>query len=333
MNTNQKNEVVLSLITKQNNYQTNLDVFSQIIGQEEAKNKLTFFVKSHSEKTPFPTLLFTGSQGLGKSYTALQVSKALNREFIEINCSNYETTKDFVEKILIEKIAGETPKTILFDEAQQLSPDITTILLSLLNPNDKYYNYLNYNGLKIKFDLHQINVILATTDAHKIFKPLLNRCNEIYFNKYTNKELYDMLNFYLKTIKFTCNFEDITYACRGRARNTFILSQNIKRYCTMKNIDYLDDKGWDEIKKVFGIYSYGLNSQEIDFLNILNENHSLSSKSIALKMGINLSNVESEIEPRPMEIGLIENTLKGRQLTAKGKKYIKDMKLNYQVAS
>jgi len=93
----------------------------------------------------------------------------------------------------------------------------------------------------------------------------------------------------------------------------------------MKNIDYLDDKGWDEIKKVFGIYSYGLNSQEIDFLNILNENHSLSSKSIALKMGINLSNVESEIEPRPMEIGLIENTLKGRQLTVKGKKYIKDM--------
>jgi len=322
---NPKKELIFNLLDGQDNYQTSLDVFSQIIGQKEAKNKLAFFVKSHSEKTPFLTLLFTGSQGLGKSYTALQVSKALNREFIELNCSNYETTKDFVEKILFDKVMGKTPKTVLFDEAHQLSSDITTILLSLLNPNEKYCNYLNYNDLKMKFDLHQVNVILATTDAHKIFRPLLNRCNEVYFNKYTNKELYDMLNFYLKPIKLTCNLEDITYACRGRARNTFVLSQNIKRYCVMKNIDYLDDKGWNEIKNIFGIYSYGLNSQEISFLNILNENSSLSSKSIALKMGVNLSNVESEIEIRPMEIGFIKNTIKGRQLTAKGEKYIKNM--------
>ena len=325
MNNNQKEEIVINLLDGKDNYQTNLDVFSQIIGQEEVKNKLAFFVKSHSEKTPFPTMLFTGSQGLGKSYTALQVSKALNREFVEINCSNYETNKDFVKEILFDKVMGKTPKTLLFDEAHTLSSDITTILLSLLNPNDKYCNYLNYNNLKMKFDLHQVNVILATTDAHKIFKPLLNRCNEIYFNKYTNKELYDMLNFYLKTIKLVCNLEDITYACRGRARNTFILSQNIKRYCVMKNIDCLDDKGWNEIKNIFGIYSYGLNSQEINFLNILKDNSSLSSKSIALKMGVNLSNVESEIEIRPMEIGLIKNTLKGRQLTGKGEEYIKNM--------
>ena len=52
----------------------NLEVFKTVIGQPEACKKLGFFIDSHSEATPFPTMLFSGSQGLGKSYMAKKVA-------------------------------------------------------------------------------------------------------------------------------------------------------------------------------------------------------------------------------------------------------------------
>ena len=174
------------------NEMPDIGVLNTIIGQNEARQKLNFYIESNSPETPIPTLLFTGSQGLGKSYMAAKVAEALGRPLVEVNCGTIKTPEDFVEGVLIGKVAGNQPKTIFLDESHELSSSITTILLTLLNPNNNNKNFLVYKNFKIEYDFSKLNIIMATTDAHKMFRPLLNRCSEIYFNLYDNDEIYNI---------------------------------------------------------------------------------------------------------------------------------------------
>jgi len=156
-------------------------VFDSVVGQTSAIKKIKFFLQSHNETTPFPTLIFTGSQGLGKSLTAQKVAEAMDRQLIEINCGGLDTVEDFVEKILIGKVIGNKQTTLFFDEAHKLSSELTTLLLTLLNPNNQNKNEFTYKNANYIFNLNYINVIFATTDSYRIFTPLINRCVEIYF--------------------------------------------------------------------------------------------------------------------------------------------------------
>ena len=315
-------EVKLKLIIDECKDECNTAYFDSIIGQMEVCKKLRFFAESNSKATPFPSMAFTGSQGLGKTYMAKKISEVLGRDFVDVNCGTIQSFKDFIEKVLIEKVLGNKNKTILLDESHKLSGEITTCLLSLLNPNENNINYITYKQCMIECDLSKINVIFATTDLHKMFKPLINRCEEINFKMYSNEELFDILSFYSNGLIITCDKDDIAYACRGRARDAFLLSHNIIRYCTRHNISEFDEKCWQEIKSIFGIYNYGLKSEEITLMKLIKESSHISSSNLAVKMGVNVDNIESEIELRPREIGFIENGTRGRCLTQKGIEYI-----------
>lgn len=309
------------------NAEINANYINDVIGQDDVKKKLSFFIKSHTKDTPFPTLLFTGSQGLGKTYMSQKVAKALNRELIEINCGSINTVNDFIEKVWIGQIFrnGDKPRTILLDEAHKLSFEVTTLLLSFLNPNATNKNVVDFSDFAIEYSFYNTNIIFATTDAHMMFRPLLNRCTEIYFNKYEEDELHNILKMYLPNITLKCNKKEISEACRGRARDAFVLSQNVKRYCVMQKTNTLSQNGWDELRSLFGIHSRGLNSQEVYFLKMLATCAPISSKNMAIKLGVNVNNIEEEIELRPRELGMIESTSKGRCLTAFGKKYVTEI--------
>jgi Holliday junction resolvasome RuvABC ATP-dependent DNA helicase subunit len=98
------------------------------------------------------------------------------------------------------------------------------------------------------------------------------------------------------------------------------------RYCSMKDVGAIEDDGWEEIKDIFSIYPMGLNAQEIKLMRLLKECAPLSCRNIAIRLGVNESNVESELEIRPRELGFIENTSRGRRLTDEGVKYIEGVR-------
>ena len=316
----------LKLIRGDSNSHLNPGILDKIIGQKDACKKLSFYVKSHSDTTPFPTVIFTGSQGLGKTYMAAKVAESLGRKLIEVNCGNIDEASKFIGDILISKVTGDKEVTILLDEAHKMSSEITTLLLSILNPNESNTNTFSYGEWDIQYDMSKINLIFATTDAHMIFRPLLNRCKEIYFSLYSNSDLFRILEHYVEGIKITCDKESISYATRGRARDAFMVAQDIKRYCNMNKTSVFDDKAWKELKSVFTIYPYGLNSQEVRFLRVLAKESPISCNAIAIKMGVNSDNIESEIEMRPKELGFVRNESRGRLLTQDGLVYLNNLK-------
>ena len=316
-------QVQIDLIRKADEVPARCD-FYRVVGQNSVKNKLEFFLKSNKSNAAMPTFLFTGSHGLGKTYTAETIARSLSRRFVEVNCQTVETTKDLVEKILLDKVLGEKPVTLLLDEAHRLNDSITTLLLTLLSPNKDNMNILEYRDCKIVFDLTRINTIFATTDSYKMFPALVNRCETVYFNSYNNAELIEMLQMYLPTIILKANKEDMAYACRGRGRDTYLLAQKIKRYCDTNDSTCIDQVGWDYLKSIFGIHELGLNDQELNLIRIVNDAGTISCSGIATKMMISEDTVEAEIEPRPRELGLLTSTSRGRQLTKEGLDYIKN---------
>jgi len=298
--------------------------FDTIVGQDQARKQIKFYIDSHSEDTPVPTLLFTGSQGLGKSYFAERLSKCLNRRLIEVNCAQITSVSSFINDIVVNSIMGEEPVTLLFDESHELIPDISTMLLTALSPCFLKKNIVGFKKTDFLWDMTRINVVFATTHGFKMFKPLINRCSEVYFYQYSNEELYKILSTYCgrQAITLHTSSEQLSDACRGRARDAFLLSQNIIRYCRSNKIKVLQDHNWHELCDIFGIYSRGLKHSEILLMTLIRDVHSISSKNLAVKMGVGVKNVEEELEVRPRELGLVETSSKGRSLTKEGLDYL-----------
>jgi Holliday junction resolvasome RuvABC ATP-dependent DNA helicase subunit len=301
--------------------------FGGIIGQISVVNKLKFFIESNTPQTPFPTLLFSGSHGLGKTFVAEKLAKNLNRKFIEVNCGTLSNANDFVSGVLIDRVLGSNPVTLLLDEAHCLSDDIATILLTLIAPKPTNKSVLRFKNVSIEYDMSKINVVFGTTDAHLILKPLINRSTKINFESYSNSDLLDMLKLYCPKIKFDCDLEALANACRGRGRDAYQLAQNIIRYCTVNNTNILDKNGWSYLENIFEICYLGLNRQEVELLQVIKHNQPISCANIAMHLMVNEDNVDGEIEIRCRELGLIRNTTRGRELTEEGEKYIERIKL------
>lgn len=302
--------------------------FSDVIGQEKVIEKLRFYIESHSNETPCPTFLFSGSHGLGKTYIAQRVAKSLGRKYVEVNCSNIKTGKELFENIFVGQVMGTKPVTILLDESHDLTSEVSNILLSILNPNKNHKNTVFYDGINYEFDLSLINFIFATTDAYMMFAPLKNRTVNIYFKRYEQEDIVSMLVMYLglKVDMLKCDLTDLAHACRNRGRDTFLLASNLKRFLKIKsdNKNVLTPKDWDQFKDLFEIYPLGLNNQEKDLLVKIAENQPISASNLALQMMVNENNIRNELEIRLRELGLIESTTRGRILSETGHTYLKN---------
>lgn len=304
------------------------EVLENIIGQNKAKKTLQFYLKAHNSEAPFPSLLFAGSHGLGKTHFAKLVAKSLGRVYKEINCSNMTKKDEFLKFILYEVYPETKPVTIFFDEAHALSGEITNILLTLLNPNKENMNGIQLDSVReLKWNMLGVNIIFATTHTYQMFRPLKNRCQEIYFNTYSDKELIDILQSYLPSIKFTCDGQELAYFCRGRARDAFKLSQDIGRVIDVTGDNNFEQKDFEHLASVLNMHPMGITDMEFNLLKVIEGYGAISAANLASKLGVEEHNIVDELEPRLRELGLIDSTSKGRSLSSKGKHYCENSQI------
>lgn len=315
--------VVVPLINGNNNCKKDTSVLDDIVGQDGLKKQLNFFINSVSPSTPFPTVLLTGSKGLGKTYTSSKIAKALGRKMVELNCSHIKDTEDFINNVLLKQVMGEEEVCLLLDESHELQFEVTNFLLSILNTGNKDGKFrFQHNHIDIEYDMNKINVVFATTDAYMMFSPLVNRCREIYLQPYSIEETKQMLKKYASGVNISVDGDDIAYACRKRARNAFSMAQDIIRYCNMQNTNEFNNDGWDYIKDTFGFHDLGLRCQELSMLKVLAEKSPIAVKNLAVILGLNKNNIEDEISIWPRELGLINTESRGISISEEGREYI-----------
>jgi len=176
---------------------------SEIVNQKEIMGSLGALLKNQSE---MPHLLFSGSAGVGKTSTAICISREILGEYwrdysLELNASDERGIGMVREKVKkFSRFAGldtEIPfKIIILDEADEMTSDAQTALRRIIEDTAKYCRF-----------------ILIANNLSKIIEPIQSRCVVFKFTRISNKEISSQLKFVAQKEKIKADEKGLETIC------------------------------------------------------------------------------------------------------------------------
>jgi Holliday junction resolvasome RuvABC ATP-dependent DNA helicase subunit len=319
-------------------------LFQDIVGQDAAKKKLSFYLKSYNATRIMPNLMLCAPKGQGKSTIAKETAKGLvkfnednkvelkedgvtprKKAFVEINASAIKNVKQFINSVIIPHVVDKDV-TIFIDEASEISKDVTMSLLTMLNPNPSNKNTFVYDDYACDIDFSRQTFIFATSESHSVFAPLMDRLTRIDLEDYTYENLAEILRKSAKEVTFKDQVEMLVASTlRGNARQAVKRSNEIKAYlCGEKTFGM---KEWKELQGVLSILPNGLSPIELNLMRYMKDAPEGSSlTNLAAKTGLSRDTVQKDYEIFLQKLGFMEITAgKGRTITAKGLNYLKEL--------
>jgi len=319
-------------------------LFQDIVGQDAAKKKLSFYLKSYNATRIMPNLMLCAPKGQGKSTIAKETAKGLvkfnednkielkedgvtprKKAFVEINASTIKSVKQFINSVIIPHVVDKDV-TIFIDEASEISKDVTMSLLTMLNPNPTNKNTFVYDDYACDIDFSRQTFIFATSESHSVFAPLMDRLTRIDLEDYTYANLAEILRKSAKEITFKDEVEMLVASTlRGNARQAVKRSNEIKAYlCGEKTFGM---KEWLDLQGVLSILPNGLSPIELNLMRYMKDAPEGSSlTNLAAKTGLSRDAVQKDYEIFLQKLGFMEITAgKGRTITSKGLTYLKQL--------
>jgi len=308
--------------------------FPHIVGQDVAKRKLGFHLDNYSASSVIPHLLFIAPKGCGKTTLAKAAGQNLMNEdtgkpktFLEINCSTLKSVPQFVNQVVVPHI-HDKDVTVLFDESSELPKSVTMMLLTVLNPNPENRTTFSFEDYVMDFDFSRQSFMFATTEAHKMFHALIDRCDRIDLEEYTYDELGEIMQRNLDSVELDCDrslLGEIAPVLRGNARAAQKMANNMKSYLQRKNDKKFMKKHWQDLKHALGILPLGLNRIEVQILRALSEKKESSLTNLSAKTGLTVQCIRQDFELYIQKHSLMEINTGGRSLTSKGHDYLKEL--------
>ena len=194
----------------------------------------------------------------------------------------------------------------------------------MLNPNKENRTSFSYEDYTIDFDFRRQTFMFATTEAHKLFHALIDRCDRIDLEEYSYDELGEIVQRNLPDTIFDDGLTDeIATVLRGNARQAQKMANNIKSFIARSGSGKMTNDLWKELKHALGIAPLGLSRIEIQVLNILTEKKECSLTNLSAKTGLTPQCLRQDFELYLQKHNLMEITTTGRAITAKGLEYLK----------
>lgn len=309
---------------------TKTEYWPEIVGQPIAKRKLEFHLKNYDTSNIIPHLMFIAPKGCGKTMMAKATGKNLTFEgktkpFIELNCSTLKSVGQFINQVIIPHV-NQRDCTVLFDEASELPRDVSMALLTMLNPNKDNRTSFSYEDYTIDMDFRRQTFMFATTEAHKLFHALIDRCDRIDLEEYSYDELGEIVQRNLPDVDFADGLKgEIASVLRGNARQAQKMATNIKSFVERSGSGKMTKDLWKELKHALGIAPLGLSRIEIQVLNILTEKKECSLTNLSAKTGLTPQCLRQDFELYLQKHNLMDITTTGRSITAKGLEYLNNL--------
>ena len=146
---------------------------SEIVGQTEIIGSLKALIK---DPTDMPHLMFSGSAGVGKTTTALCITRQILGNNLELNASDERGIGMVREKV--KKFSGfaglsDVPfKIIILDEADEMTSDAQTALRRIIEDTAKICRF-----------------ILIANNISKIIDPIQSRCATFKFTTVSEEDI------------------------------------------------------------------------------------------------------------------------------------------------
>jgi len=306
--------------------------WDELIGQERAKSKLDFHFQAAKAGEALPSFMLCGPRGFGKTCIGeafglriKEMTGGVKRSYT-LNCASVRNLKQFWNSIVM-RVINDRDVTILFDEASELPEDVTMALLTMINPNPENRNTFVYDDQTLDVDLKRQTFLFATTEPHKIFHALMNRCRRIDLEEYSYSDLNTILKRNARTITFGDDvLQRVSPTLRGNARQAVMMAQDIKTYLAPLHRRNFTMKDWDALAKKLDILPLGVNRLELQVMRVLEAKHDCSLTRIAATLGMTPAAVQKDLELYLQKQGLMEITTNGRNLTPEGAAYLKALK-------
>ena len=191
---------------------------SEIVNQKDVKGSLSGLMKNQSE---MPHLLFSGSAGVGKTTTAICISREILGDVwkdytLELNASDERGINMVRERVKkFSRFAGlgsQIPfKIIILDEADEMTSDAQTALRRIIEDTAKFCRF-----------------ILIANNISKIIDPIQSRCAVFKFTRINENEIIEQLKIISEKEKIKADekgLKEITNYAGGDMRHAINLLQ------------------------------------------------------------------------------------------------------------
>tara|TARA_Y100000592_G_scaffold87252_1_gene141595 strand:+ start:2132 stop:3064 length:933 start_codon:yes stop_codon:yes gene_type:complete len=303
------------------------DIFNGLIGQDNVKRKLSFYLKAFNKTSICPFLNFVGAKGLGKTEFAKAFARNLTnadgakRPFIEINCSTIKNNEAFFEQIFLPVIANNEV-TILLDEAHALPKDLTNAFLTIFNTENNHIKDFHWEEQVFTFNFKKQTFLFATTESDKLFPPLKDRLTTIDFEPYKYSELGQILHTKISEIEFEPDaLESLSKTTRGNARNAVMRAKEIMLFCEAENSPKFTKESYEKFCETLGILPHGITCTEKQILQILKDRGSCTLAMLSASTGLSPSSIRADHELYLLRKNFMQIDGK-RKITSDGRKVL-----------
>ncbi len=300
----------------------------EYVWQSAIKSHLSVAIESAKiRKNTLEHILFYGPPGLGKTTISTIIAHEMGAAIKHTSGPAIEKQSDIVS-LLTSLIEWE----ILFiDEIHRLRPQIEEILYSAME--DYTIDIMIGSGTgstSVKMDIPRFTLIGATTKLSSLSNPLRDRFgNVLKLDFYTPTELATIIKRSFGILGFDTVSDGAILSIAERSRGTPRIANRyvkiLRDYATVgKSIATKSE--CEAIFESFWVDAYGLDILDRKLMKHLVESFHgkpVGLSTLASVIGEEVATIEDVVEPYLLQIGFIERTPRGRQITMKGEEYLK----------
>lgn len=313
--------------------------FAGYIGNRAAVRRLKIVcsVATSSSAGMMPVnLMLCGPGGLGKTELARRVARALHLPLVDVPADTIKSVDGFLERVqatlksrglTAERVGSDSglprrrypPLVVFLDEIHQLRrPDQ---FLNLFEPNER-----RAVGTQEVADLSAATFIGATTDKGLLAAPFRSRFNMVDLEPYSAEEVAQIVTPSFQPLPvdqpFLVALADIS------RRNPRVALQRAKEFRTHHSFDAaaypLTLEGLRRVAaEMWRVDGHGLSSADREYLRALRTGRRGFS-SLCQLVSVGVDEIRTVIEPYLLQLGLINITPQGRELTELGRRYSLD---------
>ena len=300
----------------------------EYVGQAQMKEHLSVAIQSAKIRNkPLEHILFYWPPGLGKTTISTIIAHEMGSAIKSTSGPAIEKQSD-----IISILTSLTEWEILFiDEIHRLRPQIEEILYSAME--DYQIDIMIGSGTgatSVKMDIPPFTLIGATTRLSNLSNPLRDRFgNVMKLDFYETSDLAKIIKRSFALLWLSSLSDEAIFSVAERSRGTPRIANRyvkvLRDYATVgKSIESKDE--CEAIFTGFGVDAYGLDILDRKLMMHLMEGfhgRPVGLSTLASMVGEEVATIEDVVEPYLLQIGFIERTPRGRQITMKGEEYMR----------
>lgn len=302
--------------------------FGEYIGQERLKKNLKLAIEAAKKRgEPIDHVLLYGPPGLGKTTMASVIANEMGVGLRVTSGPAIERAGDLAS-ILTNLQDGD----ILFiDEIHRLSRAVEEVLYSAME--DFKLDIVIGKGpaaRSIRLDLPKFTVIGATTRTGSLAAPLRDRFGHIYrLEFYTPEEIGKIIKRSATILESKID-DDSASLLSTRARLTPRIAnrlfKRVRDFADVNGDGIIDTVMTEGALEMMEIDELGLDPADRNLLSSILEHYGdrpVGLNTIAALTGDEMTTIEDFYEPYLIQIGFIERTPRGRQVTQKAERHLR----------